>query len=47
MKVLICAFSGTGNTRRACGLLAREAEKYGVEWEYRAIEKGAPVPELS
>lgn len=47
MKALICVFSGTGNTRRVCGLLAEELHTRGVETDIFDIREGQLQPDIS
>ncbi len=44
MKVLLCLFSGTGNTRRVGERFRDELIAKGVEAEVYSIKKGAPMP---
>lgn len=45
MKVGFYAFTGTGNTRRVCRMLAEELQNIGVRAELNLIRAGASLPD--
>lgn len=47
MKVLLCVFSGTGNTMKVSELFAEELRLHGAETEVFAIRAGAEMPEIA
>ncbi len=45
MKIGFYAFTGTGNTRRVCGMLAEELQNIGVNAEVNLIRAGQTLPD--